>query len=435
MKCPLRALLIPVLLAMTPILSSAAVAAEDGEIDRIVAVVDDDVILESELTEQMRAVQQQLSRQSTEAPPENVLRRQVLERMVVTKLQLQVAARNNLKVDDDALNKAVANIAAQNGVSLQQFRAVLEREGYDYATFRETIRDQMTVTMLQQRQVNNLVTITDQEVDNYVAGMEKLGEEGDEYHLAHILIATPEAASPDQVRDARAKVEQVIAELGKGADFRKLAVAVSQGQQALEGGDLGWRTAAQIPSMFIDLVKQLQVGQVSEPVRSPSGFHLVKLIDKRGIDKHLVTQYHVRHILLKPNELLSDDEVRIRIDQLQQRIEGGEDFATLARSHSEDVASASKGGDLGWAAAGDLVPQFVEVMVKQPLNSVSAPFRTQYGWHILQVDGKREHDDTDEYKRNRAREMIRKRKSEEELEIWLHRLRDEAYVEYRLDDQ
>jgi peptidyl-prolyl cis-trans isomerase SurA len=256
-----------------------------------------------------------------------------------------------------------------------------------------------------------------------------------EYHLAHILIATPDAASADQIKAASQHAEAIVAKLRAGADFTQTAIAESDAPTALEGGDLGWRSAGQLPSLFVDPVKEMQPGDVHDPIRSPSGFHIIKLVEERGDERHIVNQTHVRHILLKTDAVHTNETIKVRMDQLEIRLRNGEDFATLAKSNSQDTISAAKGGDLGWVNPGDLVPNFEEVMNNTPKGQISQPFETEFGWHILQVLGRREHDSTEEYKRSKARQLIRKRKGDEELFLWLRRLRDEAYVEYRLDTQ
>lgn len=426
------ALLISLFVNLSPGLARAADAPVDA-IDHIVALVDDGVILQSELDEMLGNVKRQMQQQDGQLPPDDVLRKQVLERLIMMRLQLQFAERTGIRIDEEKLTAALVNIAQQNKLSLADFRVALEREGFNFAHFRDNIRDQMIITQLQQRQVNSLVTVSDQEVDNFLANAKLQGDVGAEYHLAHILIAIPEGASTAQVEAAHDKAQRALDELRGGADFRKVAVSVSDAQQALEGGDLGWRSAAQIPGMFVDLVTHMKPGEVSDLVRSPSGFHIIKLVDTRGLDKHSVMQTHARHILIRTNDMVSDDDAKARLDQLRQRVEGGDDFAALARAHSDDGVSAAKGGDLGWISPGDLDQQFEEVMTGLAPGKISAPFRTQFGWHLVQVMERRTYDDTKEFRRNMAREMIRKRKAEEEIDIWLRRLRDEAYVEYRND--
>lgn len=424
--------LLPLFLALMAALSTGGAGAAD-ELNRIVAVVNDDVVLESELETKLRIVREQLAAQNTQMPPENVLRQQVLERVIVDQLQLQLAARNNIQVDDETLNASLRNIADQNGLSLEQFRAALEAEGHSFAAFREEIRSQIILSRLHQQMVGNRINVTDQEIDNLLANEQAWGGER-EYHLGHILIAVPEGSSPEVIQAAGRKADDIVRQLRAGADFAHTAVSVSAGQTALEGGDLGWRKAGQLPTLLAESVHGMQPGDITDPIRGTGGFHIVKLIETRGDDRHVITQTHVRHILLQPDELMSETEVRLRLEQLRERIIGGEDFAALARSHSKDKVSASKGGDLGWVSPGDLVPPFEEAMNRLQPNEVSDVVETRFGLHIIQVLGRRDHDSTDEFKRNKAREMIRKRKLDEELALWIRRLRDEAYVEYRTEE-
>lgn len=425
-------LFLPCLLLATLVGATALSAAEP--LNRILAVVNDDVVLASELESRLKIVREQLSGQMEQLPPEDVLRQQVLERIIVDKVQLQLAERNNIKVDDETLNSNLRTIAAQNGVELDEFRATLEREGLDFAAFREEIRNQIILARLHQQTVGSRITVTEQEIDTLLANEQAWGGSEKEYRLGHILIAVPEGATPEQLRAAQQKAEEIVADLRGGADFAATAVSVSAGQTALEGGDLGWRKAGQLPTLLAETVHTMQPGAISDPIRAGGGFHIVKLQELRGGGRHVITQTHVRHILLSADELLPEHEVVNRVEQLRERIVGGEDFATLARSHSKDKVSASKGGDLGWSNPGDLVPQFEEAMNALAINQVSYPIETRFGWHIIQVLERREHDSTDEFKRNQVRELIRKRKTDEELALWLRRLRDEAYVEFRTEE-
>jgi peptidyl-prolyl cis-trans isomerase SurA len=424
----LARLLLPCLL-----LASASLPAAEP-LNRIVAVVNDDVVLASELETKLEIVREQLRAQNTELPPENLLRQQVLERVVVDQLQLQLAARNNIQVDDETLNGNLRNIAEQNDMDLEQFRTTLEAEGHNFAAFREEIRNQIAIARLHQQMVGNRVNVTDQEIDNLLANEQAWGGSEKEYRLAHILIAVADGATPEEIKAAQQQADETVAKLRGGADFATTAVAMSAGQTALQGGDLGWRKAGQLPTVIADMVQGLQPGEIADPVRAAGGFHIVKLTELRGEGRHMITQTRARHILLTADELLPEHEVRNRLEQLRERIVGGEDFAALARSHSKDKVSASKGGDLGWVAPGDLVPQFEETMARLDINEVSAPVETRFGWHIIQVLERRDHDSTDEFRRNKARELIRKRKTDEELALWLRRLRDEAYVEYRTEE-
>ncbi len=402
-------------------------------LNRIVAVVNDDVILESELIQRTRLVTENLSEQQTRLPPAQQLERQVLERIIVERLQLQLADQNNIQVDDETLNASLRQVAQQNGMTLTEFREVLEAENGGYAAFRDDFRNQIRINRLRQQMVGNRINITEQEVDNLLASQTAFGDQGLTYRLGHILVATPEAASPEEIQAASRKVQTLLERLQQGADFAQTAVAESDGQNALQGGDLGWRSAAQLPSLFAEPIRNMKAGEVSEPIRSPSGFHIIKLFEIKGDERRIVKQTHARHILITPDQLISNAGALERLLQLKNRIEGGEDFATLARSHSHDKVSASKGGDLGWVNPGDLVPPFEEAMDKLSVNQLSEPVRSQFGWHLIQVLERRSHDSTADFQRAQARDLIRKRKTDEELELWLRRLRDEAYVEYRID--
>ena len=404
-------------------------------LNQIVAVVNDDVILRSELDSAVKEVSAQLKAKDTPLPSKPVLEKQVLEKLILERLQLQLAESNGIKIDDITLNNKMQEIAKENGVSLTDFRAVLEREGFNYADFRENIRHQLAIAQLRQQMVGNRISISDQEVDNLLASLKASQLGNIQYHLAHILIATPEAASEEQIQKALQRADKIVAKLRAGADFTQTAIAESDAPTALEGGDLGWRSAGQLPSLFVDPVKEMHPGDIHDPIRSPSGFHIIKLIAQRGDERHIVKQTHVRHILLKTDAVHTNEAVKARMDQLEIRLRGGEDFATLAKSNSQDTLSAAKGGDLGWVNPGDLVPKFEEVMNSTPTGQISQPFKTEFGWHILQVLGRREHDSTEEFNRSRARQLLRRRKGDEELFLWLRRLRDEAYVEYRLDTQ
>ena len=409
--------------------------ADRQTLNQIVAIVNDDVIMRSELDAAIKEVSAQLKEKNTPLPPQAVLEKQVLEKLILEHLQLQLAEVNGIKIDDITLNNKLQDIAKENGVSLTDFRAVLEREGYDYGSFRENIRHQLTIAQLRQQMVGSRISISDQEVDNLLASLQASQLGNTEYHLAHILIATPDAASEDQIQAARQRADRIVANLRAGADFTQTAIAESDAPTALEGGDIGWRSAGQLPSLFVDPVKEMHPGDVHDPIRSPSGFHIIKLVEQRGDERHIVNQTHVRHILLKTDAVHTNETIKTRLEQLESRLRGGEDFATLAKSNSQDTLSAAKGGDLGWVNPGDLVPKFEEVMDNTQPRQISQPFETEFGWHILQVLERREHDSTEEYKRSKARQVIRKRKGDEELFLWLRRLRDEAYVEYRLESQ
>ncbi len=403
-------------------------------LDRIVAVVENDIIMQSELDTKLRTVAGQMQQQGIQLPSSNVLETQILERMILMKIQLQRAEETGIRVDDETLNRTISNIAAENKVSLSQFRDILEEDGFSYEQFRENIRNEIIISRLRQRQVDNRISISSKEIDNALSNLEFQGKTETEYQLSHILISLPEAPTPDEEEQARLVAEKVLKDLKAGQDFAMMASTYSDGQRALDGGDLGWRKKNEIPTLFSTQIESMAKGDISDLIKSSSGFHIVKLADVRSSEKYMITQTNARHILIKLDELTTADDARVRLDQLRTRIEGGDDFAELARSHSDDTVSAAEGGNLGWSSPGRLVPKFEEVMNQLKIGEISQPFETQFGWHLLQVLGRREHDDTESVRRTKASETIRRRKSEEAHQNWLRHLRDEAYVEYRLNE-
>lgn len=427
----LRGLLALALLAVT--LSPVALPAAT-ELDHIVAVVNDDVIMRSELDRQVRRLQAQLQQQGTRVPPRDMLEPQLLERLIVVKLQVQLAESTGIRVDDETLNQAMNAIAQDNGVSLSEFRDILERDGYDFAAFREDIRQEITMNRLRQREINNTVTVTDREIANYLATQKQQGTGEAEYRVSHILVAIPPGAGDLEVAEARGRAESILQALSEGADFAETAVARSDGQQAPVGGDLGWRKASELPTLFADEVEDMSPGEVRGLIVSPSGFHIIELSEARSDsgERRMVRQTRAQHILIKPSELVSEAQARTRLEQLRMRIEAGDDFGELARSHSDDRASSVSGGDLGWVSPGDLVPEFEVVMDELAPGEVSAPFTSPFGQHIVRVIDRRTVDSTEEVRRAEAREAIVNRKVAEETEIWMRRLREEAYVEYRI---
>ncbi len=405
-----------------------------ADLDRIVAVVNDDVILRSELDQDIKEVLAQLKAKGTQLPPAAILERQVLERLVLRRLQLQTAERLGIKVDDATLAKAIDSIAAKNKMSLAQLKGTLEKEHISFDQFRENTKRQIIVAKLQSQEVVNKISITEQEIKNFLAkDSGRLGARA-EVHLLHILIATPDGATAEVIQRARAQADQVVQELRRGADFAAVAVRQSGGRQALEGGDLGWLRAGQIPVQVKELVQTMDKGSISDPLRGSEGFHIFKLVDYKGGNRQVVDQTHVRHILVKTNDQVNEQDARTRLEQLRIRLVGGEDFAALARSHSDDPVSAVKGGDLGWLSPGDTVPEFEHQITELRAGDFSQPFRSPQGWHLVQVVERRSHDNTDESMKQKAREAIKERKSNEEIELWLRRLRDESYVEIRLPE-
>ena len=403
------------------------------ELDRIVAVVDDDVVMQSELEDQLNRVREQLRKQGTSLPPTAVLRHQVMERLILQKIQLQVAGRTDIVVDDEGLDQTILDIAKQNNLTLSQFREILKSDGYAFEDFRQNIREEITIARLRKREVDNRVRVTQQEIDNYLSNEANEGPNEKELRISHILIAIPTGATDDEEQAAREQATAVYERLQAGEEFGDVAISTSDGQQALERGDLGWRKASQLPTLFADTVMSMKVGDTSGIITSPSGYHLIKLMDERSSEKIMVEQTHCRHILITPNELISDEEAVVRLRQLKLRLEGGADFAELARTNSDDRGSALQGGDLGWVSTGEMVHEFEEVLSFTRVGEISKPFKTNFGWHILQVIGKRSHDGTDEVRRQKAQAAIRQRKTDERLQSWLRRLRDEAYVELRTD--
>ncbi|OOG24765.1 molecular chaperone SurA [Thioalkalivibrio denitrificans] len=431
----LRTLLTGLLLglALWPLVG-AAQTVDDMVLDRIVAVVENDVIMRSELDYRLDQVHQQIRARGNQPPPDDVLVPQVMERLVIERLQLQRASEMGIRIDDITLNEAMENIARENRMNLPQFREALVREGIDFQRFREQIRDEMTISQLRRRVVDNRIQISEQEIDDLIASETGAIDRDVEYRISHILIPLAEGATPPEIQAARERAEAVRKQaLAEGQDFSELALSESGGQQALEGGDLGWRSAAQVPTVFARSVVLMREGDVSEVIRSPSGFHIVKLEGRRGGERAQITQTHARHILVSPTAVLSDERARERLESLRQRIRMGDEFEDLARAHSDDRGSAMRGGDLGWVDPGDLVPAFEEVMDRLPPGEVSEPFRTQFGWHIVEVLDRRQYDSSRQLMRAQAREIIRDRKREDETELWLRRLRDESYVEMRLE--
>ncbi|OAI11945.1 peptidylprolyl isomerase [Methylomonas sp. 2B] len=402
-------------------------------LDRIVAVVEDDVILERELNREVEAITAKLSSNNVTMPPEFVLRKQVLERMIVDKLQRQLASRSGVQISEEMLRSSVADIASRNGLSVEAFRDELTRQGMDYKSFEDNLRNEIVINQLRGREIGSRVKVTDAEVAHYLETQGKAGQVSSQYHLGHILVAVSEGASAGAIQKAKDKADQIVADLRGGKDFKQTAVSVSDDNNALKGGDLGWRSLGQIPSLFADVVPTMGQGDVSDPIRSPSGFHIIKMLETEGGAQHIVTKTKVRHILIKTNELVDDAEAQKRLLALKERINDGDDFAALARAHSDDKGSAINGGSLDWVSPGALVPPFEEAMNKLGINEISAPVQTQFGWHMIQVLGRENQDNSEQFKKDKIREEIRKRKIEEETELWLRRLRDEAYVEIDSD--
>jgi len=402
-------------------------------LDTIVAVVEEDVILERELQKEVAAIEQRIQQSNATVPPIYVLRKQVLEKMIVDRLQRQMAEKAGINVSEEMLNNSAADIARRNNMDLDQFRAELESQGISYQSFLDNIRNEIIINQLRGREIGGRIKVTDREVEHYMETQDKIGEESTQYHLGHILIAVKEGASSTEIQKAMSKADDLVMKLRNGQDFTQTAISDSDDDNALKGGDLGWRTMSAMPTLFVNVITQMKQGDVSDPIRSPSGFHIIKMLELKGVDNHMVVKTKVRHILIKTNELVDDAEAKKRLYALKARIADGDDFAALARAHSDDKGSALKGGSLDWVGPGDLVKPFEDAMTKLGINEISEPVQTQFGWHIIQVLGRENKDDSSEFKKNLVREAIRKRKIEEETELWIRRLRDEAFVEIYQD--
>ncbi|MDO9161612.1 MAG: peptidylprolyl isomerase [Methylococcaceae bacterium] len=398
-------------------------------LDTIVAVVEDDVILERELQDEVLAVVQRIQASKSEIPPNYVLRKQVLEKMIVDKLQRQLAEKAGINVSEEMLNSSVADIAQRNNMSVEQFREELARQGMDYAAFLNNMRNEIVINQLRGREIGGRIKVTDREVDHYLETQDKIGDASIQYHLGHILVAVKEGASASEIQKALAKAGDIVNKLRAGADFTQMAMTQSDDANALKGGDLGWRTMSEMPTLFVTDASNMTTGDIGGPIRSPSGFHIIKMLETKGVGQHTIVKTKVRHILIKTNELIDDAEAKKRLLALKQRITDGDDFAGLARTHSDDKGSALKGGSLDWVGPNDLVKPFEEAMSKLAINEISEPVQTQFGWHLIQVLDRENKDDSSDYRKNQVRDAIRKRKIEEETELWLRKLRDEAYVE------
>jgi peptidyl-prolyl cis-trans isomerase SurA len=404
-------------------------------VDRIVAVVNDEVITQNDLSERVNLVVRQLQRGGGEIPSSELLSRQILERMINDLVQVQLAKENGIKVDDTTLDRTIDRIAAENNLSMTDFRAALDKDGVRFPRFREDIRNEILLSRLREREVENGIVVTDAEVETEVARETRQASSESEYRLSHVLVQVPPQASPEQIEQRRRRAVLALSELRKGANFAQIAATYSDAPDALQGGNLGWRPSARLPALFLETIEKLQPGDVSDILKSPNGFHIVKLLEKRGKAAATgVQQTHVRHILLRAREGLSEGEARDKLQRLRDRIVAGADFAELARINSED-ASASKGGDLGWVAAGDTVPEFERAMNALKDNEVSAPVQTPFGWHLVQVLERRSDELSEDRKKLAARQAIRARKADEAFQDWLRQSRDRAFVENRYDER
>jgi len=424
-----RALLTLLLLAASAL--APAVRAEPVLLDRIAAIVDDDVVMDSDIERRMADIRAQIASRGARMPPEDVLRKQVLDRLILESIQVQMATRMGARIDDETLSGNIEGIARQNGMGLRDFVARLASEGVDYEAFRDEVRRDMLMKTLRQRRVGDRVRVTDADVDEFLRSSTGRDLFAGSFHIAHILVAVPEGADVPAVQAASTKVEALLKDARAGADFADLAVRNSDAANALEGGDLGWRTGAQLPSLFANVVHDMKPGDVAGPLRSASGFHIVKLIERKAGEERVVQQAKVRHVLVKPSTLRDRAEARTVAEGLLARVRAGEDFAAIAKKHSDDPGSALAGGDLGWVSPGQMVDPFEAAMNATAVGAVSDIFESEFGWHFLQVIERRSQDTSEELRRTQARNAVWKRKFDSEMETWLRELRNEAYVDIK----
>ena len=441
-----RHLAAPLCAAALMTVPTIAVDAQDRELgagglllDGVAAVVDESVVLKSELAERLAIWLQTLQARQAELPPEErrplppvaVIEQQVLEQLVIREIQLQRAGRAGISVNDDQLNEVLSRVAQNLGYTLEELPAVLAAQNVDYAMYREDSRRDLIIETLEQRDVINRISITPRELDQCLIDSESDASDNFDYNISHILISVPANATQQDLEAARQRADEVHARLVAGEDFAQVAIAVSQAQTALEGGSLGWRKGAQLPTLFADTVVRLKAGEFSAPISSAGGFQIVKLNEMRGAERTMVDQAHVRHILLRPNEILDEAAVQQKARDIRAQIAGGDDFATVARAVSEDTGSAAEGGDLGWLSPGDTVADFEREIMALPIGELSQPIKSEFGWHVAEVLERRSHDRTDEMKRTQCVRQLRAAKAEEERELWLRRLRDQAFVDIR----
>jgi peptidyl-prolyl cis-trans isomerase SurA len=402
-------------------------------LDRVAAVVNDGLVLRSDVENQMSTISARIQQSGQQLPPRNVLRQQVLERLVLQELQMQRAERLGLKISDEMVNNALTEVAGRNNIKFSDMPAMLEAQGVNYRDYRDEVRREMTMQALRQRDVLARVYVSPREVEQCVAKRKASPGADNEFNLAHILVAIPGAADEKQIAERTSRAQAVYERARKNEDFAQLAITYSDSGTALEGGALGWRKAGQLPSFVADIIPTLQAGDVTEPIRTPSGLHIFKVLEIRGGQAAaLVSQVHARHILMKPTEVMDDETVRQKLTQIRDRVLKGESFEAVASVTSEDTGSAAAGGDLGWAGPGSFVPEFEKQIDALAENEISLPFHTQFGWHIVQLLGRRTYDASEDNTRNRCVSQMREARADEETEIWLRRLRDEAFVEIRM---
>ncbi len=403
--------------------------AKEQMLDRIIAIVDESVVLESELVRRSNAIIAQIKSRNQAVPSLKILRKQVLDRLIIESLQLDTAKRVGVRISDGELNATLEKIAESSNMSVEQLQKQVESDGTAWAIFREDIRNEVMIDRVQRGMVQRRIQVSEKEIDNIVQQLDREGESRTQYHLGHILLALPESATPEQLAAKREEARKIIEALRGGSNFEEFAVAFSSGQNSLEGGDMGWRSLNQLPTLFAGTVKNMNVSDVSEPLRSGSGLHILFLKDKKGgFKQEVVVQTKVRHILVTPDAITTDQQAKDKIELARERILGGEDFTTVAVEISDDKSNAAQGGDMGWVDPGTFVPEFNEVMNGLSLNQLSRPVRTQFGWHIMEVTGRRDQDQTEDRKRDRAYRILSSRKYEEEMQTWISELKDRAHI-------
>ncbi|WP_439133247.1 peptidylprolyl isomerase [Pseudomaricurvus sp.] len=405
--------------------------AQTVPLDEVVAVVDDDVVMASELNQRMRMVVSQLRANNTQLPPLDVLRGQILEQLITESLELQMGRRAGVEISDRQIDDTINRMRQANNLSQAEFEQKLAQDGISVNDLRDQIRRDMIIEQVQRGSVNRRIQVSEQEVKNFLKSKQGRFWSSPDYNLGHIMIGVSSTADNAALKQAQDQADALYQQLKNGADFRQLAVAQSQGQNALKGGDLGWRKSAQLPDLFADNIVDLPVGDVTEPLRSGAGFHILKLYDKRGPKEQVIEQSKVRHILIKPSAILTDEQARQQLADIRQQILDGADFGEMARQHSEDVGSMLSGGDLGWSLPGKFVPEFERTIDNTAIGDISEPFRSQFGWHILQVEERRQQDMSETVRMNQAQQLLRKQRFEEERINWLREIRDKAYVEIK----
>ena len=412
-------------------LSSSAVLAEVVLLDRVAAIVDDNIVLQSELDQRTANIYRQIQQSGTKPPAPEIVRKQVLERLILERLQLNIGDKAGVRIADQEIDQTIARIAASNNITVEEYIAQVQAGGETMAKIRQDIANEMIIMQVQQGSVMRGIQISEQELSNFLNSEEGKLVTSPDVFIGQILLSAPSTATVDELEDIKDKLNNIVQQLAEGADFKQLAIANSDDQSALEGGDLGWRKLAQLPPLFSASIEKLQLGQVSEPIRSGAGFHLLKLYERKGGGEQLIEQHFARHILLTPNQIRDEQQTTELLEKIRNQIIQGEDFAKLAKEYSQDPGSALKGGDLGWSTPGLFVPEFELTMSSIALNEISAPFQSQFGWHILQVTERRMQDFSEDILRNRADNVLRQRKYSEELQVWQQKLRDEAYIEIK----